>query len=91
MGKSLVLGCGLMQNTDKEQLALHTNMNLKYLQKMLLAGKSVYILDDFEEAAVRLIYEDEVTKAYLKHKGRKEVSIPQSTKLCAKSFLQAKR
>ena len=77
--------------SDEPQLALHTNMNLKYLQKMLLAGKSVYILDDFEEAAVRLIYEDEVTKAYLKHKGRKEVSIPQSTKLCAKSFLQAKR
>ena len=47
---------------------------------MLLAGKSVYILDDFEEAAVRLIYENEVTKAYLKHKGRKEVSIPQSNK-----------
>ena len=46
---------------------------------MLLAGKSVYILDDFEEAAVRLIYEDEVTKAYLKHKGRKEVSLNSAT------------
>ena len=66
-------------------------MNPNILQKKLQAGEEVYILDDFEEAAVRLIYEDEVTKAYLKHKGRKEVSIPQSTKLCAKSFLQAKR
>ena len=65
-------------------------MNLKYLQKMLLAGKSVYILDDFEEAAVRLIYEDEVTKAYLKHKGRKEVSIPQSNKTVCEIILAGK-
>lgn len=57
---------------------------------MLLAGKSVYILDDFEEAAVRLIYEDEVTKAYLKHKGRKGVSIPQSNKTVCEIILAGK-
>lgn len=57
---------------------------------MLLAGKSVYILDDFEEAAVRLIYEDEATKAYLKHKERKEVSIPQSNKTVCEIILTGK-
>ena len=57
---------------------------------MLLAGKSVYILDDFEEAAVRLIYEDEATKAYLKHKGRKEVSKPQSNKTECEIILTGK-
>ena len=65
-------------------------MNSNILQKKLQAGEEVYILDDFEEATVRLIYEDEVTKAYLKHKGRKEVSIPQSNKTVCEIILTGK-
>lgn len=65
-------------------------MNQKTLQKKLLAGISVYILDEFEEAAVRLTYEDGVTKAYIKHKGRKEVSIPQSNETVCEIILSGK-
>ena len=65
-------------------------MNSNILQKNLQACEEVYILDDFEEATVRLIYEDEVTKAYLKHKGRKEVSIPQSNKTVCEIILTGK-
>lgn len=62
-------------------------MNQKTLQKKLLAGNSVYILDEFEETAVRLTYEDGATKAYIKHKGRMEVSIPQSNETVCEIIL----
>lgn len=65
-------------------------MNQKTLQKKLLAGKTVCISDEFEEAAVRLIYEDGETKAYIKHKGRREVSIPQSNETVCEIILSGK-
>lgn len=65
-------------------------MNQKTLQKKLLAGNTVCISDEFEEAAVRLIYEDGETKAYIKHKGRREVSIPQSNETVCEIILSGK-
>lgn len=53
-------------------------MDLEILQKKLLAGKTVYILDDFEEAAIRLVYNNGKTTAFIRHKGRNEIKIPQS-------------
>ena len=46
-------------------------MDQKTLQQKLVAGESVYLLDDFEEAAVHLMYEEDTTKAFIKHKGHK--------------------
>lgn len=65
-------------------------MNQKTLQKKLLVGKTVCISDEFEEAAVRLVYEDGATKAYIKHKGRKEVVIPQSNETVCEIILSGK-
>lgn len=48
---------------SKKLLSLHTNMKQKELQKMLLTGESVYLLDDFEEVALYLVYENGITKA----------------------------
>lgn len=57
---------------------------------MLLAGESVYLLGDFEEAAVRLEYEDGVTKAFIKHKGHNEIGIPQSNEMVCEIILSGK-
>lgn len=65
-------------------------MNQNTLQKKLLAGNSVCISDEFEEAAVRLIYEGGSTRAYIKHKGRKEVSISQSNETVCEIILSGK-
>lgn len=65
-------------------------MTQKTLQKKLLAGKTVCVSDEFEEAAVRLVYEDGTTKAYIKHKGRKEMSISQSNETVCEIILSGK-
>ena len=44
-------------------------MNSNILQKKLQAGEEVYILDDFEESAIRLVLENGKTNAFIKHKG----------------------
>ena len=62
-------------------------MNQKTLQKKLLAGGTVYILDDFEEAAVRLVHDGEKTEAFIKHKGRNETAIPQSNETVCEIIL----
>lgn len=62
-------------------------MNQNTLQKKLLAGKTVCISDEFGEVAVRLVYEDVATKSYIKHKGRKEVGIPQSNETVCEIIL----
>lgn len=62
-------------------------MNQKTLQKRLLAGETVYILDDFEEAAVRLVYDDKKTESFIKHKGRNEIAIPQSNETVCEIIL----
>ena len=54
-------------------------MNSNILQKKLQAGEEVYILDDFEESAIRLVLENGKTNAFIKHKGgRSEKEISQS-------------
>lgn len=65
-------------------------MNQKTLQEKLLAGKSVCVLDEFEEAAVRLVCDGGATKAYIKHKGRKEVGISQSNETVCEIILSGK-
>lgn len=65
-------------------------MNQKTLQKKLLAGKTVCVLGKFEEAALRLVYEGGETKAYIKHKGRKELVIPQSNETVCEIILSGK-
>ena len=54
-------------------------MDLSLLQTKLRNGEVVYLKDDFEEVVVRLVpYEAGPTKAFLKHKGLREVEVPQS-------------
>ena len=62
-------------------------MDQKTLQQKLVAGESVYLLDDFEEAAVHLMYEETATKAFIKHKGHKEISISQSNETVCEIIL----
>ena len=42
-------------------------MNQNILQKKLQAGEEVYILDDFEDSAIRLVLENGKTNAFIKH------------------------
>lgn len=56
-------------------------MNYSVLSEKLKAGKIVFILDDFEEAAIRLVPVNGKTKAYIKHIGKTEIEIPQSSKV----------
>lgn len=56
-------------------------MDYNTLSEKLKAGKVVFILDDFEEAAIRLVPVNGKTKAYIKHIGKTEIEIPQSSKI----------
>lgn len=62
-------------------------MNLKDLQSKLRLGEIIYLFDDFEEVALRLILENGVTKSFLKHKGRKEIELPQSSEIVCNVIL----
>ena len=53
-------------------------MNQKELYNKLQSGETVYLLDDFEEAVIRLHLDNGQTKSYIKHRGRNEIEIPQS-------------
>ena len=56
-------------------------MNLDKIYKMLNDGLTVYMFDDFIEAAIRITPPVEgKSRAYLKHKGRSEVEISPSYK-----------
>lgn len=65
-------------------------MNQKILQKKLQVGETIYLLDDFEEAVVRLVYEDDRTKSFLKYRGRKEIELPQSNETICNVILGGK-
>lgn len=65
-------------------------MNQKILQTKLLAGEIVYVLDNFEESAVRLVYDNGTTKAFIKHKGRDEIGISQSNETVCEIILSGK-
>lgn len=56
-------------------------MDYNVLSEKLKADKIVYILDDFEEAVVRLVPTNDETKAYIKHLGRIETEISQSSEV----------
>ena len=53
-------------------------MNQKELYNKLQSGETVYLLDDFEEAVIRLHLDNGQTKSYIKHRGRNDIEIPQS-------------
>ena len=53
-------------------------MEQSILRNKLISGETVYLLDDFEDVAIRLVYDGDNTKSYIKHKGRNEVNVPQS-------------
>lgn len=56
-------------------------MNLDKIYEMLNNGQSVYMFDDFLEAAIRIMpTADGKSRAYLKHKGRTEVEVSPSYK-----------
>ena len=38
----------------------------------------MYFVDYFEEAVIRLYFDNGQTKSYIKHHGRNEIEIPQS-------------
>lgn len=54
-------------------------MDYNTLSEKLKADKIVYILDDFEKVVARLVPANGKTKAYIKHIGRTETEIPQSS------------
>ena len=54
-------------------------MNLDKICEMLNNGQSVYMFDDFIEAAIRITPPIEgESRAYIKHKGRTEVEVSPS-------------
>lgn len=53
-------------------------MEQSILRNKLISGETVYLLDDFEEVAIRLVYDGDNTKSYIKHKERNEMEVPQS-------------
>lgn len=65
-------------------------MDYNILSEKLKAGKIVFILDDFEEAAIRLVPVNGKTKAYIKHIGKTEIEIPQSSKIVFDIVLSGK-
>lgn len=65
-------------------------MKQKTLQKKLLAGETVCISDDFDEAAIRLVYDGKSTKAFIKRPGRSEKEIPQSNETVCEIILSGK-
>lgn len=65
-------------------------MDYNTLSEKLKAGKIVFILDDFEEAAIRLVPVNGETKAYIKHIWKTEIEIPQSSKIVFDIVLSGK-
>ncbi|MCH4154854.1 MAG: hypothetical protein LKF31_00970 [Muribaculaceae bacterium] len=56
-------------------------MDITQIGSLLLKYGEIYLLDDFEEIAVRLTLSEGCTIAHLKHKGNGEVPISQSEKV----------
>lgn len=65
-------------------------MNPKELYDKLQSGITVYLLDDFEEAVIRLHLDNGQTRSYIKHHGRNEVEIPQSNETVCNIILSGK-
>jgi hypothetical protein len=65
-------------------------MNQQELYNKLQSGETVYLLDDFEEAVVRLYLDNGQTKSYIKHRGRNEIGIPQSNETVCDIILGGK-
>ena len=65
-------------------------MNQKELYNKLQSGETVYLLDDFEEAVIRLHLDNGQTKSYIKHRGRNEIEIPPSNKTVCNIILGGK-
>ncbi len=65
-------------------------MNQKELYNKLQSGETVYLLDDFEEAVIRLHLDNGQTKSYIKHRGRNEIEIPQSNETVCNIILGGK-
>lgn len=65
-------------------------MNQKELYNKLQSGETVYLLDDFEGAVIRLHLDNGQTKSYIKHRGRNEIEIPQSNKTVCNIILGGK-
>ena len=62
-------------------------MNQQTLTDKLHKGQTVYLLDDFEEAVVRLKFDGNATTAFIKHKGRRECEVPQSNETVCEIIL----
>ncbi|ASM66412.1 hypothetical protein [Bacteroides caccae] len=65
-------------------------MNQQELYNKLQSGETVYLLDDFEEAVVRLYLDNGQTKSYIKHRGCNEIGIPQSNETVCDIILGGK-
>lgn len=65
-------------------------MNQKELYNKLQSGETVYLLDDFEEAVIRLYLDNGQTKSYIKHHRRNEIEIPQSNEAVCDIILGGK-
>lgn len=65
-------------------------MNPKELYNKLQSGETIYLLDDFEEAVIRLHLDNGQTKSYIKHRGRNEIEIPQSNETVCNIILGGK-
>jgi hypothetical protein len=62
-------------------------MNQKTLTDKLRKGQTIYLLDDFEEAVVRLKFGGNATTAFIKHKGSCECEVPQSNETVCEIIL----
>ena len=65
-------------------------MNSKELYNKLQSGSTIYLLDNFEEAVIRLYLDNGQTKSYIKHRGRNEIEIPQSNETVCNIILGGK-
>lgn len=62
-------------------------MRQDILVNTLQKGESVYILDDYEEAVLRISPNSSVTKVYIKYRGCKEVEISSISEIASKIIL----
>ena len=58
--------------------------NTDTIARILKEGKEAYLKDDFYDVAIRIA---SGTETYLKHKGRKEVTVPRSYDLICEVIL----
>ncbi len=65
-------------------------MEIMKFVSLIESKKAVYLYDDFQEVVMRAVLEGNDTRYFIKHEGRKEVELPQSSETITDALFAGK-